>query len=138
MWKNKNIGKKFEQLEHKKQILFLGRKEINELSKITAAATALTFVPHFEGFGIPLAEAMNCHTPIITSDVSCLPEIAENTAMYTNPNNVNSIANTMREMYENSEKRQALIQNCRRRKKDFSWEKAADEIWKILESSLDA
>lgn len=117
MWKNKNIKLEFNKLEHKQQILVLGRKEIDELSKITAAATALTFVPHFEGFGIPLAEAMNCHTPIITSDVSCLPEIAGNTAIYANPNDVNSIANAMKEMHENSEKREKLIENCKIKKK---------------------
>ncbi len=138
MWKNKNIELEFNKLEHKQQILFLGRKEIDELSKITAAATALTFVPHFEGFGIPLAEAMNCHTPIITSDVSCLPEIAGNTAIYTNPNDVNSIANAMQEVYKNSEKREKLIENCKIRKNEFSWDKAADKVWKILVSNLNA
>ena len=70
MWKNDNTKQVFEQLEHKKRILFLGRKDIKELSKIAASAIALTFVPHFEGFGIPLAEAMFCHSPIITSDVT--------------------------------------------------------------------
>ena len=138
MWKNKNIELEFNKLDHKQQILFLGRKEIDELSKITAAATALTFVPHFEGFGIPVAEAMKCHTPIITSDVSCLPEIAGNTAIYDNPNDVNSISNTMQEVYKNSEKREKLIENCKIRKNEFSWDKAADEVWKILASNLNA
>ena len=138
MWKNKNIELEFNKLEHKQQILFLGRKEIDELSKITAAATALTFVPYFEGFGIPLAEAMNCHTPIITSDVSCLPEIAGNTAIYANPNDINSIANAMQEVYKNSEKREKLIENCKIRKNEFSWDKAADEVWRILASNLNA
>ena len=138
MWKNKNIELEFNKLENKQQIIFLGRKEIDELSKITASAISLTFVPHFEGFGIPLAEAMNCHTPIITSDVSCLPEIAGNTAIYANPNDLNSIANAMQEMHENSEKREKLIENCKNRKNDFSWDKAADEVWKILASNLNA
>lgn len=138
MWKNKNIELEFNKLEHKQQILFLGRKEIDELSKIAASATALTFVPHFEGFGIPLAEAMNCHTPIITSDVSCLPEIAGNTAIYVNPNDLNSIANAMQEIHENSEKREKLIENCKNRKNDFSWDKAAADVWKILALNLNA
>ena len=138
MWKNKNIELEFNKLEHKQQILFLGRKEIDELSKIAASATALTFVPHFEGFGIPLAEAMNCHTPIITSDVSCLPEIAGNTAIYANPNDLNSIANAMQEIHENSEKREKLIENCKNRKNDFSWDKAAADVWKILALNLNA
>ncbi|MBC8265602.1 MAG: glycosyltransferase family 4 protein [Flavobacteriales bacterium] len=136
MWKNDNTKQVFEQLEHKKRILFLGRKDIKELSKIAASAIALTFVPHFEGFGIPLAEAMFCHSPIITSDVSCLPEIAGNTAIYANPNDIDSIANTMKEMYINNEKREELIENCKIRKNEFSWDKAANEVWEILEQNL--
>ena len=136
MWKNEETNIVFEKLEHKNRILFLGRKEMAELTKIAASAIALTFVPFFEGFGIPLAEAMHCHTPIITSNLSCLPEIARNTAIYANPNDVNSIANSMGKMYSNKDKRNELIANCKIRKTAFSWDKAASEVWKILEQNL--
>ena len=72
---------------------------------------------------------MYCHTPIITSNVSCLPEIAGNTAIYAKPDDVNSIANAMEEMYSNKEKRNELIENCKIRKTAFSWDKAAKEVW---------
>ncbi len=136
MWKNEDAKQVFEQLLYKERILFLGRKEIEELTKIAASAIALSFVPHFEGFGIPLAEAMFCHTPIITSNTSCLPEIAGNTAIYANPNDVKSIANAMEKMYSNKEKRNELIANCKIRKTAFSWDKAALEVWEILEQNL--
>ena len=135
MWKNEETKSVFEKLEHKNRILFLGRKEIEELTKIAASAISLTFVPHFEGFGIPLAEAMYCHTPIITSNVSCLPEIAGNTAMYAKPNDVNSIVDAMEEMYSNKEKRNELIENCKIRKTAFSWDKAAKEVWNVLKQN---
>jgi glycosyltransferase involved in cell wall biosynthesis len=136
MWKHEYTKQVFEQLQYKDRILFLGRKEIEELAKIAASAIALSFVPHFEGFGIPLAEAMFCHTPIITSNTSCLPEIAGNTAIYANPNDVKSIANAMEEIYSNKEKRNELIANCKIRKTAFSWDKAASEVWEILEQNL--
>ena len=136
MWKNEETKQVFKQLQHKERILFLGRKEIEELSQIAASALALTFVPHFEGFGIPLAEVMFCHRPIITSNTSCLPEIAGNTAIYANPNDVNSIADAMSEMHTNKEKREELIENCKIRKNKFCWDKAANEVWKILEQNL--
>ncbi len=138
MWKNQESEKVFQQLKHKNQILFLGRKEIDELTKIAASALALAFIPHFEGFGIPLAEAMFSHAPIITSDVSCLPEIAGDTAIYAKPNDIDSIANAMLEMYSNEEKRTELIANCKIRKAKFSWDKAAKEVWGILEENLNA
>ena len=136
MWKNRDTERIFKKLKHKDRILFLGRKEIEELSKIAGAAIALTFIPFFEGFGIPLAEAMYCHTPIITSNVSCLPEIAKNTAIYVNPNDENDIANAMKEIYFNTEKRTELIENCGIRKTSFSWDKAAEEVWNILEQNF--
>ena len=136
MWKNKDTKNSFQKLKNKNRILFLGRKEIEELTKIAASAIALTFVPYFEGFGIPLAEAMYCHTPIITSNVSCLPEIAGNTAIYAKPDDVNSIANAMEEMYSNKEKRNVLIENCKVRKTAFSWDKAAKEVWNVLKQNL--
>ena len=136
MWKNKNTKQIFKKLKHKNRILFLGRKEIEELTKIAGSAIALAFVPFIEGFGIPLTEAMYCHTPIITSNVSCLPEIAENTAIYVNPNDENDIANAMQEMYFNTEKRTELKKNCEVRKASFSWDKAAEKVWNILEQNF--
>ena len=135
MWKNEDTKNIFQKLKYKNRILFLGRKEMEELTKIAASAISLTFVPHFEGFGIPLAEAMYCHTPIITSNVSCLPEIAGNTAMYAKPNDVNSIVDAMEEMYSNKEKRNELIENCKIRKTAFSWDKAAKEVWNVLKQN---
>ena len=63
-------------------------------------------------------------------------EIAGDTAIYANPNDVNSIANAMEEMYSNDDKRNELIVNCKIRKTAFSWDKAASEVWEILEQNL--
>ena len=110
--------------------------DINELTKISAAAIGLTFIPYFEGFGIPIAEAISCHTPVITSNISCLPEIAGNTAIYVNPDNINDIANGMIELSRNRDKRNELIENCKSRKNIFSWDRAAQDIWKIIDKNL--
>ena len=136
MWKNNYIINIYDKLPNKNNIIFMGRKEINELTKISAAAIALTFIPYFEGFGIPIAEAISCHTPVITSNISCLPEIAGDTAVYVNPDDINDISNAMIELSSNSNKRNKLIENCKSRKDIFSWDRAAEDIWKIIENKL--
>lgn len=138
MWKNQTISQLISESEYKEQVQFLGRKEIEDLKNIAGSALALAFVPFIEGFGIPLAEAMYCHTPIITSETSCLPEIAGNTAIYAHPNSVNSIADAFTELFTNREKRQELSKHCIQRKRLFSWDNAANETWNILEKTLNA
>tara|TARA_B100001142_G_C14344419_1_gene659320 strand:+ start:3622 stop:4749 length:1128 start_codon:yes stop_codon:yes gene_type:complete len=136
MWKNNYIKNIYDKLPNKDNIIFMGRKEINELTKISAAAIALTFIPYFEGFGIPIAEAISCHTPVITSNISCLPEIAGDTAVYVNPDDINEIANAMIELSSNNDKRNKLIENCKYRKDIFSWDRAAEDIWRVIDNKL--
>ena len=63
--------------------------------KITASAYALTYVPIFEGFGIPLVEAMSCGVPVITSNITSMPEIVEDAGLLVDPFSVNDIVEAM-------------------------------------------
>ena len=101
-----------------------------------ASAFALTFVPYFEGFGIPLVEAMQSEIPIITSNVTSLPEIAEDAALFVNPYEVNEIKNAMLKLRNSPELQKQLIENGIKRKNNFSWDKSADLLWKSVEKTL--
>lgn len=133
MWKDKflNIPKAIE-----KDILFLGHLSLENLTKVTASAYALTYVPYFEGFGIPLVEAMKCGVPILAADATCLPEVAGNSAVYCNPFDINSIANGMIELYGNKNLREELSQNGLKRSQEFSWNQSAEKVWSFLEKEL--
>jgi glycosyltransferase involved in cell wall biosynthesis len=76
-----------------KRIHFKGHIQTESLAAIMAAASAFVYVPYFEGFGMPLAEAMAAQTPIIAGNKSCLPEIAADAALYVDPFDVEAIAN---------------------------------------------
>jgi glycosyltransferase involved in cell wall biosynthesis len=133
MWKDKllSIPKKIEQ-----DVIFLGHLKIEELAKVTASAFALTYVPYFEGFGIPLVEAMKCGVPILAADATCLPEVAGDAAIYCDPFDIDSIAKGMIELFENKNLRDELSQKGLKRSKEFSWDQSAEKVWSCLEERL--
>jgi glycosyltransferase involved in cell wall biosynthesis len=115
------------------RIHFMGHLKTQTLAEIMASAEAFVYVPYFEGFGMPLAEAMACHTPIIAGNKSCLPEIAADAARYVDPYNVQEIANGMLQLKNDVALQSQLIKAGQQRVKDFSWDHAAEQIWQELQ-----
>lgn len=120
----------------KNDIIFTGRQPQEELEKIMASAFALTFVPYFEGFGIPIVEALECETPVICSNTTSMPEIAGNAGLLIDPFDVNSICNGMLELYSKPALRTELIENGKVRKNLYSWDKSADLLWNSITKCL--
>lgn len=98
------------------------------------SAFALTFVSYFEGFGIPLVEAMACEVPIICSNASCMPEIAGDAALYVNPFDVEDIADKLIQLYSSPALVQTVIEKGKERKGNFSWDKTAEKLWELIEN----
>lgn len=115
-----------------KRVHFLGHLSTSELSRITGAAFALSYVPYFEGFGIPLVEAMRCGVPIISAQTSCLPEIAGDAAIYCDPFSVKDIVQKMDKLANDTELQVALTQHGLARSTQFSWDLAAEQVWEVL------
>ncbi len=96
------VGFKNEELildsPYKNDIIFSWKTEAEELHEVVASAYALTFVPLFEGFGIPVLEAFACGTPVITSNTTSLPEVAGGAALLCNPYEVESISEAMHKL----------------------------------------
>ncbi len=142
------VGKKFfltkameEQLEimqHREDVIFTGRLDPGELNDVMASAWSLTFVPFYEGFGIPLVEAMNCDIPILASNVTSLPEIAGDAAIYAEPESPGSIRDGMIRIVKEQGLREELIKKGRVRRKLYSWDNTARELWKTIETVLTA
>ena len=123
-------------MKFKNDVIFTGRLQAKELKDVIGSALALTYIPYFEGFGIPLLEAMNCDVPVITSDVTSMPEIAKDAALLIDPFSVDSIANAMILLYKDENKRIELINKGRQRKLDFSWDKTANALWESIEKTV--
>jgi glycosyltransferase involved in cell wall biosynthesis len=100
-------------------------------------AAELTVVPSkYEGFGFPALEAMACGCPVVVSNVSALPEICGDAAVYINPDDTQSIADGVKRALEDEILRSDLIERGYRRVKEFTWEKTARETLRIFDEIL--
>jgi len=113
----------------KSEIIFTGHLQLEELAKLMGSALALTYVPYFEGFGIPLLEAMQCGTPIIAGNLTSLPEVAGDAAIYCDPFNVAAISEKMMLLEQSKELQQQLKEAGLKRSIDFSWDISAKIVW---------
>ncbi len=130
-WWTEPIQRAYDAMSCKDDVVFVGRLSAEDLHRVTAAALASVYVSYFEGFGIPILEAFKCETPVITSNVTSMPEVAKDAALLVDPFNEDSIAKAMIKVLDDKV-RERLIEKGRERAKDFSWDKAADDIWNSL------
>jgi len=119
-------------------VVYTGRLEPEELYRVMGGALALTFVPWYEGFGIPVVEAMAAGVPVLTSNVTSLPEVGGNAVIYASPDSVDEIALGMERLATDAELRNTLIAAGLVRCKQFNWDKTARELWLSLDTMLKA
>jgi glycosyltransferase involved in cell wall biosynthesis len=133
MWKGQRIEI---QESMNSKIRFTGHLSQEELGKYVSSALALTYVPYFEGFGIPLVEAMRCGVPILSGDRTSLPEIAGDAAIYCDPFDEDQIADGMKNLFLDGDLRARLSENGLNRSKLFSWDQTAEEVWKVISTEI--
>lgn len=131
-WGLSDIHQALEASAVKEDIVFTGRLNDEDLALVLGSALALTFIPYYEGFGIPLVEAMEAEVPIITSNLSSLPEIAGPAALLVNPRDSHAIKQAMMQVYGEENIRKHLIDKGKEQKLNFSWDKSADLLWKSI------
>jgi len=119
-------------------IVYTGRLEPHELYRVIGGALALTFVPWYEGFGIPVVEAMAAGVPVLTSNVTSLPEVGGNAVIYADPGSVDEIAGGMEQLATDPVLRSILISSGIERCKLFTWDKTARKVWLSLDTVLKA
>lgn len=130
-----DVKKAYETSVVRNEIIFLGRMPDPELKKLTAASFAQIYTSLFEGFGIPILEAMFCGVPVITSNCSAMPEVGGEAVLYTNPESVDSISNAMVKLYRDPLLRGQLLESAKVQKTKFSWDRTAREVWHCIEKS---
>lgn len=136
MFQSGDIVKIYKSLTHSSDIIFTGRLSPEKLHNIMASALALVFVPFFEGFGIPVLEAMYCNVPVIASNVTSIPEVGGNAALYTNPHNPEDIAAAMQKIFLNEKLRLSLIEKGIEQSCKFSWDNTANKLWNSIAQVL--
>ena len=98
------------------------------LVKLYKEALALVWPSFYEGFGLPIVEAMSQGTPVITSNLTSLPEVGGAAAIYCNPHSIDSIADAMIRLEENESQYSALSKDSLQQSQKFSWEKTAIDL----------
>lgn len=134
-WMSDDIYKLPKKLGIEQYVKFLGFVPDKDLPVLYCGAMALTFPSLFEGFGLPIIEAMACGCPVLTSNVSSMTEVAGEAAVLVNPNSTQEITSGMQRI-KNQAVRIKLIKAGFEQAKKFSWEKAAKETLKVLENSV--
>ncbi|PMB51551.1 mannosyltransferase [Fischerella thermalis CCMEE 5201] len=125
-----------EELGIGKQVKFLNYVPYGELPKIISGAIALVFPSLWEGFGFPVLEAMACGTPVITSNISSLPEVAGDAAILIDPYNTREITEAMDKIATNIQLRDRLSMASITRANQFSWEKTGLATAEVLKQYL--
>jgi len=119
-------------------VRFLGFVPFETLRCFYESAAAFVFPSRYEGFGLPPLEAMACGTPVITSNVSSLPEVVGDAAVLINPENVFDIARGIREVLLDETLRAELIRRGHAQAARFSWERTAREALEIYREAVAA
>lgn len=135
MWWTDEIRLAYEGMQYRRDVIFTGRITDEELARLMASALALTYVSYFEGFGIPILEAFQCDTPVITSNVTSMPEVAGNAAILTDPFSIDSISDAMKLIASDVALRQKLIAVGRNQREKFSWQLTAEKLWHCIEQA---
>ncbi|HYQ56231.1 MAG TPA: glycosyltransferase family 1 protein [Draconibacterium sp.] len=136
MHKTGPIFETYENMRHKDDVVFTGRVSTAELHNIFGAALALTFVPFFEGFGIPVVEAMSAGIPVICSNTTSIPEVGGNAVLYADPLKIDQITDAMISLRTDDALRGRLVENGFIQKNKFSWDETARLLWMSVEKSL--
>lgn len=108
------------------------------MAAIYAMATALIYPSLYEGFGIPVLEALNSGVPVITSNVSCLPETAGNAALYVHPLNSDELAEAMERIFADEDLRADLIKKGREQAQKFNLKKCTDTVMDVYKKVLES
>jgi len=131
-WDFEEVFSFYNSMKFKSEVHFTGSIDDEELSKIYASASVLCYVSLFEGFGIPILEAFASEVPVITSNISAMPEVAGDAAILVNPYDTNEIKNALIQVLYSNEIAQSLTKKGTSRLQNYSWQNATKVIEKVL------
>ncbi|APS29378.1 MULTISPECIES: glycosyltransferase family 4 protein [Pectobacterium] len=130
---NQIILQKIQELNLSERVVFTGFIKNEELPKLYRSANALIFISLYEGFGLPVVEAMASGIPVITSKTTSLGEVAGDAALLVDPLDTKEIAAAFSDVYYNRQIRAELIDKGLERAKCFTWEAVAEKVRLFLE-----
>ena len=117
-------------------VIYNGYLPRKEQAALVAGAKALVYPSLYEGFGLPLVEAMQCGVPVIASNASCLPEVLGGAGVLVDPNDPGSLKDRLLELMDDKDLATRLGEKSLKRSQDFSWKKCAQETLSVYKRAL--
>lgn len=137
-WKYQNIFSIIDNLGIKDEVIFTGFIDYEDLPVLYNFADVFVYPSLFEGFGLPPLEAMSCGTPVVTSNISSLPEVVGDAAITINPGNVEELAAAIQNILSDEDLRQRMHEHGIARAKEFNWTRTAEETWNVYELVMES
>lgn len=135
-WKYKEVFKTIDKLKLKNEVKYLDYVKYQDKIGLMQNALCFVFPSLYEGFGLPILEAMSLGTPVITSDVSSIPEVAGTAALLVNPNSVADLVQAIEKVVDDKKLRAQMAQKGKEQAKKFSWQQTAEETLAIYREVL--
>jgi glycosyltransferase involved in cell wall biosynthesis len=137
-WQFEPIFRLVQELDLEEHVRFPGFVPFEEQALWYSSAAVFAFPSLYEGFGLPLLEAMTCGTPVVASDTSSLPEVVGDAGLLVDPCDVDGLASALQAVLEDESQRAALARAGLARSRQFSWQKMAAETVRIYREVLGA
>ncbi len=134
-WLNQAIHARLAELAGRLDVVFAGAVDLPELVALYGAARAFAYPSFAEGFGFPVLEAMACGTPVVTSNVTSLPEIAGDAAELVDPCDISALAASVERLLVDDQRRRELVDRGLDRARSFSWPRTARGTLELLRSA---
>lgn len=131
-WKNDEFRRQLATYKYRDDVILAGYVPQEDMYGLVGAAYALVYPSHWEGFGLPVLEAMRCGVPVITSNNSAMTEIAADAGIFVDPNEHEDWGRMMGFIYKDESLRNECIEKGLRRSRDFSWDESAKRLRRIL------
>ena len=128
-----DMEKAYAEMKFKMDVIFAGRVNGDDLVDIYGATEALVYVPLIEGFGLPIVEGFKSEVPVITSNITSMPEVAGEAALLVDPYDYHDISKAMISIVSDIELRKKMILKGIEQAKLFSWDNSAKAIWSEIE-----
>lgn len=135
VWWQDELESAWNGMKHQSDVIFPGRVEPNDLSALLSAAEMLVYPSYFEGFGIPILEAMYAETAVIASRTTSMPEVGGDAVLYIDPSDIDDIAHAISRLRDKT-LRQEFIEKGRLQRQKFNWEITANLLWDSMMKTI--
>jgi glycosyltransferase involved in cell wall biosynthesis len=136
-WKYDSFIENLKAYKYRSDVLLTGYLDEKELANLIGAAYVMVYPSLWEGFGVPVLEAMRCGVPVITSAGSSMQEIAKEAALYADTNNYQDIADKMMLLYKDEKLRKEMISKGMNTTEQYTWNNTADLLWQSIVKAIE-